>query len=38
MGMEGMDWIHLAEDRVHWWALVTINELPGSTKSKDFLE
>jgi hypothetical protein len=36
MGMEGMDWIHLAEDRVRWWALVNVNELPGSTKSKDF--
>jgi hypothetical protein len=21
-GCEGMDWIHLAEDRDHWWAVV----------------
>jgi hypothetical protein len=38
MGMEGMDWIHLADDRVQWQALMNTNELPSSIKSKNFLE
>jgi hypothetical protein len=38
MGMEGMDWRHLAEDRIWWQALMNSYKLPGSIKSMDFLE
>jgi hypothetical protein len=24
VGCEGVDWIHIVQDRVHWWALVNI--------------
>jgi hypothetical protein len=38
IGSEDVDWIHLAQDRVKWWALVnTGNEPSGSIKGKTFL-
>jgi hypothetical protein len=24
IGWEGVDWIHLSQDRDHWWALVNV--------------
>jgi hypothetical protein len=34
-----VDWIHLAQDRIQWWALVkaVMNNL-GSTKGREFLD
>jgi hypothetical protein len=30
IGLEGVDWVHLAQDRDQWWALVnTVLNLPG---------
>jgi len=29
IGWEGVDWIHLVQDRDHWWAVVnTVMNLP----------
>jgi hypothetical protein len=27
MGWEGVDWIHVAQDRVHWRALVIMDSI-----------
>jgi hypothetical protein len=38
-GLEGADWIHLAEDRDRWWALVkTEMNLRGSIKGVEFID
>jgi hypothetical protein len=34
MGWEGMDWIHLVQDRNQWQALVNLS----SIKSREFLD
>jgi len=34
---EGIDWIHLVQDRAQQLSLVNTNELPGSIKFWDFL-
>jgi hypothetical protein len=37
-GWEVVNWIHLAQDRDQWWALVNmVNELLGSIKGGKFL-
>jgi hypothetical protein len=37
-GWEGVDWIHLAQDRNQWWALVnTVMNLPFPQKMGNFL-
>jgi hypothetical protein len=36
---EGVDWMHLVQDRAQWWALVgTVNEPSGSVKDGEFLD
>jgi len=36
---EGVDWIHLAQDRDRWWALVNaVMVLRGSMKGREFLD
>jgi len=37
MGWEGVDWMHLAQDRGQW-ALVNSNELSGSVKRGELLD
>jgi hypothetical protein len=38
-GWEGVDWVHLVQDRDQWWAVVnTGNELSGSIKCGGFLD
>jgi len=34
---EGVDWIHLAQDRDQWWVLEHGNEPSGSIKGRAFL-
>jgi hypothetical protein len=35
---EDVDWMHLAQDRDQWWALVNMaNEPSGSIKGREFL-
>jgi hypothetical protein len=39
IGCEGMDWIHLAQDRCGWWAVVTaVMNLRGSIKGGKFVD
>jgi hypothetical protein len=36
---EGLDWIHLVQNRDQWWALMNaVTKLLGSIKSRKFLE
>jgi hypothetical protein len=38
IGWEGVDWIHLAQDRDHWWTLVnTVMSLQVPKKARNFL-
>jgi hypothetical protein len=34
IGWEGVNWIHLAQDRDHWWALVNIVTTFGFNKRR----
>jgi hypothetical protein len=36
-GWEIVDWIHLAQERDQWWALVNMVINPGSIKDENFL-
>jgi hypothetical protein len=38
MGWEGVDWMHLVQDRDQWWTLVNTVNLQGSTKGREFLD
>jgi hypothetical protein len=38
IGLEGVDWIHVTQDRDWWWALVNGNEALDSIKCKEFLD
>jgi hypothetical protein len=39
VGCEGVEWIHLAQDKDPWWALVNmLLEPSGSMKGREFLE
>ena len=39
VGLGGLSWIDLAQDRERWWALVKCgNKLPGSIKFRKFLD
>jgi hypothetical protein len=35
--MELVNWIHMAQDRDQWWAVVNTNELSDSIKGEKFL-
>jgi archaeosine-15-forming tRNA-guanine transglycosylase len=35
---EGVQWIHMAQDRPRWRYLVSGNETSGSTKGEEFLD
>jgi len=37
--VEGVSWMHLAQDKDQWWALCEhSNELSGSIKGREFLD
>jgi hypothetical protein len=38
IGLKGMDWIHLAQDRDQWQAVLSSNEPSHSTKGGEFSE
>jgi hypothetical protein len=38
VGRQGVDWMHLTQDRNQGWALVSSNEPLGSIKSGDILD
>jgi hypothetical protein len=38
IGCDVVTWIHLAQDRGQWWALVNYNEPSGSIKCREYLE
>jgi len=39
IGWERVDWMHLAQDRSHWWVVVnTVIKLSGSIKGGEFLD
>jgi hypothetical protein len=38
IGWEGVDWIHLLQDRDQWWALLNMEWTLGSIKGWEFLD
>jgi hypothetical protein len=38
IGWEGVDWMHMAQDKDQWCALVKSNELSGSINGSEILD
>jgi hypothetical protein len=38
IGWKGVDWMHLAQDRVFWWVLVKSNEHSGFRKGGKYFD